>query len=370
MSPRLLVLPFAAIFTLGCNAATPPTAQADAVTPREVELTPMAAPAPAVAVAPEIALAAESETTAERSASAAPEPAPEAVIAAEPASAAAPAPVEVEVPAASSQPAPASAAATVRVDDPASAAAPARFATTQATTAPVAVQPIVVIPTTTPAADLAAAQTLSSADHFDAQLAALINEEPASAAAAPGVAQEDQTLIRSVVDSLADFRGTLRNENALRQAKVAPLLELSEKIRSEIPLSLPTLALCRSVQQFGVYDPFDPPRFTAGRETPVVIYCEVDHFRSAAADDGGWETKLNYEAVLYSDTEAAVPVITKKPTPIVDRCRNRRRDFFLADRMTLPANLPVGKYVLKVTVIDQLANRVAEKTVSVLVAPN
>ena len=38
--------------------------------------------------------------------------------------------------------------------------------------------------------------------------------------------------------------------------------------------------------------------------------------------------------------------------------------------MTIPANLPVGKYVLKVTVIDQLANLVAEKTVPVFVAPN
>ena len=38
--------------------------------------------------------------------------------------------------------------------------------------------------------------------------------------------------------------------------------------------------------------------------------------------------------------------------------------------MTIPANLPVGKYVLKVTVIDQLANLVAEKTVPVLVGPN
>ena len=239
---------------------------------------------------------------------------------------------------------------------PTPAAEPARFATTQATTAP--------------AGEIEAVRPpVTAAEHFDAQLAALSrNEIPPEAPA--NIAEADRKLLRSVVDSLMSFRMTLRSANTLRQTKVAPLIDLSEKVRSEIPLSLPTLTLCRSVERFGVYDPIEPARFTAGRETPVVVYCEVDHFRSNPAEQGGWETKLTYEAVLYSDTESAVAVINKKPTQIVDRCRNRRRDFFLADRMTIPANLPVGKYVLKVTVIDQLANLVAEKTVPVFVAPN
>ncbi len=234
-------------------------------------------------------------------------------------------------------------------------AEPARFATTQATTAPVTAVDAVRPPVT-------------AAEHFDAQLAALSrNEIPAEPPA--NIAEDDRKLLRSVVDSLMSFRMTLRSANTLRQTKVAPLIDLSEKVRSEIPLSLPTLALCRSVERFGVYDPIEPARFTAGRETPVVVYCEVDHFRSNPAEQGGWETKLTYEAVLYSDAESAVAVINKKPTQIVDRCRNRRRDFFLADRMTIPANLPVGKYVLKVTVIDQLANLVAEKSAPVVVTP-
>jgi hypothetical protein len=220
-------------------------------------------------------------------------------------------------------------------------------------------------PTTAPVT--AAPRTLL--EQFDAQLLALTRNEPPSESF-PTLQPDDRTLLRSVIDSLASFRLTLRSSTSLTATKVAPLLELSEKIRSQIPLSLPTLALCRSVTQFGVYDPIDPPRFSAGKETPVIIYCEVEHFRSAAAaEGGGWDTKLSYEATLYSDGDHAVSVIHKKPTTIVDRCRNRRRDFFLADRMTLPGNLPVGRYVLKVTVIDQLANHVAEKNVALIVAP-
>ena len=339
MSPRLLVLSLAAICALGCNARTAGSAQA---TP-PADVAPAPAPAtPEIAVAPEVEPSPTSES------------APDAPAAA---------PADAESTAATAESEPESAPASD------AAPAPARYASTQPTTAPAfePAQPVVVVPTTT-AAERPAPKT--AADYFDAQLAALINNEPpGDLGAAPGLADDDRALLRSVIDSLTSFRMTLRGGNALRQTKVAPLLDLGEKIRAEIPLSLPTLELCRSVQQFGVYDPFDPPRFTAGRETPVVIYCEVDHFRSVPVPEGGWETKLSYEAVLYSDSEAAVPVITKKPTQIVDRCRNRRRDFFLADRMTLPANLPVGKYVLKVTVIDQLANLVAEKTAPVLVGP-
>lgn len=331
MAPRLLVLSLAAVCTLGCQSATVPSAHA----------TPAPEPSPVVTAVPEV-------------------PAPDMLP-----SEIAPALAETEAAGLAEPPAAAAAAG----DD---AAAPARYAATQPATAPVIIEPTLIVPTTAAAAQAISTPVLpkTAADYFDAQLAALIdNDPPRDIPAAADVDEDDRALLGSVIDSLTSFRMTLRSGNALRQTKVAPLLDLSEKIRSEIPLSLPTLALCRSVQQFGVYDPFDPPRFTAGKATPVVIYCEVDHFRSNASADGGWETTLSYEAVLYSDSEAAVPVITKKPTQIVDRCRNRRRDFFLADRMTLPANLPVGKYVLKVTVIDQLANRVAEKTVPVLVTP-
>ena len=306
MSPRVWLLSFTAMLTIGCNAPAGPAAHA---TPP---------PRPVAEGEPIVAQAVAEEPI-------------------------------VESPAAV---------------EPAPVVTPASFATTQAATT----APIVVVPTTT-SATVAEATPRTAVEWFDAQLAALIRDQPPIDPTAD-IDKDDRTLLRTVVDSLASFRSTLGNGTSLRQTKVAPLLELSEKIRSEIPLSLPTLALCREVTQFGVYDAFEPPRFTAGKATPVVVYCEVDHFRSQVAADDRWETRLTYEAVLYSDGESGVAVVSKKPTQIVDRCRNKRRDFFLADRMTIPANLPVGKYVLKVTVIDQIANLVAEKTVPVLVAPN
>jgi hypothetical protein len=152
--------------------------------------------------------------------------------------------------------------------------------------------------------------------------------------------------------------------------RVSPLLALSDRIRSQAPLTLPTLALCTRVTQFGVYDAVEPASFPAGKDTATIVYCEVDNFTSHQEPDGKFQTKLRYEAVLYSDNEHSTAVLGKKPAGITDACRNRRRDFFLADRLTIPATLPVGKYLLKVTVVDELANHVAERTVPISIVPS
>ena len=208
------------------------------------------------------------------------------------------------------------------------------------------------------------------ADAFDSQLQRLIASDTSSDPSVSSLPPDEKQLVTTVIDSLSAFRTTLRSGDGLMATRVAPLLGLTDRIKSQIPLTLPTLALCRSVTQFGVYDPFEPARFTAGKETQTIVYCEVDNFTSLQQSDGRWETKLNYEAVLYSDNEHSAAVLGKKPTSIVDACRNRRRDFFLADRLNLPATLPVGKYILKVTVVDELANHVAEKTIPIMIAPN
>ena len=38
-----------------------------------------------------------------------------------------------------------------------------------------------------------------------------------------------------------------------------------------------------------------------------------------------------------------------------DRSKNVRRDFFVVQRIDLPANLNVGKYLLKITIEDLVA---------------
>jgi hypothetical protein len=222
---------------------------------------------------------------------------------------------------------------------------------------------IAAVPATSPASNELAAE-------FDAALVRLLNNEPPASASSALPADERQ-LIATVIDSLARFRQSLRdNSNATMAARVAPLLDLSDRVHAQSSLNVPTLAICKSVTQFGAFDEFEKASFPAGKETPTIVYCEIENFQSRQADPGRWETKLSYEAALYNSqsVDRSAPLWSKKPTTVVDECRNRRRDFFLADRFAVPANLPVGQYVLKVTVIDELANHVAEKSVPIIIA--
>jgi hypothetical protein len=68
--------------------------------------------------------------------------------------------------------------------------------------------------------------------------------------------------------------------------------------------------------------------------------------------------------VLYSET--GLNVWHTAADPVTDQSRNRRHDFHIVRRLKLPA-IPVGRYLLKVTVTDLQVNRVAEATVPIQV---
>lgn len=199
--------------------------------------------------------------------------------------------------------------------------------------------------------------------HLEYQLLQFLRDEsvPDLQAVAP-LPTEDRELLAALLDGLSNFRNCLRAEgNLLQSKKVAPLLEMADRLRAQGELSIPTAALCREVKQFGVYDPMESAQFTAGKPSEAILYCEIANFSSQLNDKKQYETRLKHEGVLYSDTGQAV--WPDKTDTMVDVSRNRRHDFFIAEKLRLPATLPVGRYLLKVTVTDLQANRVAEATV-------
>jgi hypothetical protein len=205
-----------------------------------------------------------------------------------------------------------------------------------------------------------------AAGHLDYQLLQFLLDEPVpQLSTISTLPAEDRELLTTLLDGLSNFRNGLRAEaNMLQSKKVAPLLELADRLRGQADLTLPASLLCKSVKRFGVYEPMDPPRFIAGKkDNEAIIYCEVANFASQMTPDKKWETKLKQEAVLYSETGLAV--WSDKSDTVTDLSRNRLHDFFIADKVHIPGNLPVGRYLLKMTVTDLHANRVAEATVPV-----
>jgi len=200
---------------------------------------------------------------------------------------------------------------------------------------------------------------------LDYQLLQFLHDEPVPQLDAltplPG---EDRELISATLDGLSNFRNVLRADNNTPfSRKARPLLELADRLRSQADLNIPTLALCTKVDGFGIYEPIEPTRFEAGKDHMVVLYCEVENFHSQQDDKRMWVTKLQQQSVLY--TESGMQVWEDKTRSVLDLSRNRRHDFFIVKLVKLPAALSIGRYSLKVTVVDQQANRVAESTVPV-----
>jgi hypothetical protein len=178
------------------------------------------------------------------------------------------------------------------------------------------------------------------------------------------LSNEDRELIASVMDALTNFRNALRaDNNMLMSRKVRPILDLADRVRAQADLVIPTLALCTKVDGFGIYEPIEPARFTAMKPHEIIVYCEVENFASQQNEKKMWETKLSQEVVLY--TETGLPVWQDKTESIPDFARNRRHDFFVVKKTRFPANITLGRYLLKVTIVDQQASRVAEATVPV-----
>ncbi len=180
---------------------------------------------------------------------------------------------------------------------------------------------------------------------------------------------EDRELVSAIADCLAIFRTNLRTDpNMLSAKKVRPIFELADRLRAQADLRIPTVSLCTKVEGFGKYDPIDPPRFTAGKAHPALVYCEVENFASQLNDQHLWETRLTQETVLF--TETGMPVWQDKSKPIVDTARNRRHDFYLVKRIDLPDTLTINRYILKVSIFDQSANRVAESSIPITIVAN
>lgn len=160
----------------------------------------------------------------------------------------------------------------------------------------------------------------------------------------------------------------LRVARAVRGAAREPLLaggdalEQVDELRGLLVASadpvVVVVALCRKVVTFGVYDEIGEADLVAGRVGRAIVYSEIRNFASERTEEGRYRTRIATRIEAFTvDGES---VWQHEEPEIVDLCRRRRNDFFIAQRVTLPPTLPAGDYVLKVRVEDLLAGRADE----------
>jgi hypothetical protein len=158
---------------------------------------------------------------------------------------------------------------------------------------------------------------------------------------------------RELVKQFLDLFATLAQQvQDGKSVDRAALVERMNAIVGEQPLSIRTIKLCDRVRGFGVYEELPGDTFLAGREQPMVVYVELDHFKSVKTGESH-QVKLTQELVLYNESDG-LAVWRQPEEQIVDESRNKRRDFYVVQPTRLPARLGVGKYVLKIRVRDVL----------------
>jgi hypothetical protein len=135
-----------------------------------------------------------------------------------------------------------------------------------------------------------------------------------------------------------------------------------DDMRAHEPISIRMTDLCSRVDGYGVYTPFQSHTFLAGRANAVIVYVELDNFRSVDIGDQQHEVKLQQAIEMYNDADG-LRVWGSSPVQVLDRSRNRRRDFFVVQLIELPARLSVGKYLMKVRITDQHGGSVAETSI-------
>jgi hypothetical protein len=198
--------------------------------------------------------------------------------------------------------------------------------------------------------------------HLDLQLLHLLlgHPTPQMDSIAP-LAAEDRELIAAVLDGFNNFRATTRTEfGGLLARKIKPLLEMADRLRGQSDLRVANLALCFKVDGFGNFEP--ATHFTANREYPLILYCEIENFSSHLNGNKYWQTNLTQECLLYN--ASGQRIWEDKRTAIADTCRNRRRDFFVVKMIRIPP-LTAGQYSLKVTITDPASNRGTQATLPI-----
>lgn len=164
--------------------------------------------------------------------------------------------------------------------------------------------------------------------------------------------------LASLVRAAQAVRRAARNPLMISADLLQPIEELRRMLADWAGPLVTTVTLCRKVVTFGVYEVMAPRDFVSGRTIQTIVYCEIRNLRATQTEEGRYRTQLATRVeVLSADGKS----VWKHEEPeIVDVCRQRRRDFFIAQRVTLPPTLPAGDYVLKVLVEDATAGQAHE----------
>lgn len=185
-----------------------------------------------------------------------------------------------------------------------------------------------------------------------------LGREPDGLDGTPTFSAETAKLFSALMSVIDAVRSLVRDPLSTGEDTFRRVAALEEVIAERADPIVETIAFCRRVVTFGVYDVMGDDEFVAGRSFPTIVYSEIRNFRSEVVSDGTYRTV--FATRLEVLTAEGQTVWQHEEPEVIDRCQRRRRDFFIAQRVTIPGTLSAGEYVLKMMVEDKLSGRMSE----------
>ncbi len=174
----------------------------------------------------------------------------------------------------------------------------------------------------------------------------------------------------ATIDAVRSLLGSMTSEGEL----VSPdelteqLGQIQLQLNAWAGLSIKKAALCTRVDGYGRYETFPSYRFIAGREHKVIVYTELEHFaqRESTGPDGlpRYDIELSQRLEMYLASDD-LNTWNRAAEIVRDQSRNRLRDYYLTNLVTLPPTLGVGRYHLKIVMRDLIGEKVAEAIIPI-----
>ena len=159
-----------------------------------------------------------------------------------------------------------------------------------------------------------------------------------------------QQILLALTNSL-DVDGRSARDRAAQS--IPPVNMALRRLREQADLIIRNPAFCEEISYFGNYKRFPRDEFVPGQ--PVLLYAEIENFRSEPTPTGEYRTLLRS---LIEIVGANGQIRWKKNFAATeDVCRNPRRDYFHNYQFTIPERLPLGPHTLRLTVVDELSSK-------------
>ena len=184
--------------------------------------------------------------------------------------------------------------------------------------------------------------------HVELRLLYLMNGQQSRALdAIPGISASEQEFWQQVLWGLSDYFDLEGKSN--RTERISQTVKQFEtavnRLKEEARLSVRNLNFCRKISSYGNYDRFRRDEFTAGQ--PVLVYSEVENFKSVPIADGRYRTLLKSRIEIFRGDVRGRLVDSVDFKPTEDLCRNARRDYFHSYELTIPQDIGLGPHVLR-----------------------